>query len=230
MGVAIRASPQVTTLRYRLGTHDRYDTFDSAPALDADVDGWHLALADGVLTATSVEAIDSEPAARTALEPILRAWEAVAYLRDQHDIYFVAEGDDAPTTGFAATPDEDRILVRENDAYPAPDPAFERTPEVDSLLAILRRFEGDAPSLPQAVRDVVGIVGNGDFGIDDDVMATLRDLAELDQSRFRGPEWQWMQEALRLVTLQVGRRGSGRLSMSDFASQLAITDPGRSSG
>ena len=221
----------MTTLRYRFGSHDRYDTFDMAPGLEAHLDGWHAVLDGGVLTATSVEAIDSDAAARAALEPILRAWEAVAYLRDQHDVYFVPEGDPAPSRGFAATPDEDRILVRSNDAYPAPDPAFERTAVVDSLLSILRRFEADAPSLAQQVREVVEIVGDGDYGIDNDVMATLRDLAERDQSRFRGPEWQWMQEALRLVTLQAGRQNASaapRLSASDFRSELKITDPGRS--
>jgi hypothetical protein len=205
--------------------------FEQAPPLEADIDGWHLVLADKELKATSVEAIEPEEAARAALEPILRAWEAVAYLRDQHDVCFVADGADQPPHGFTAMPDEDRILVRNNHAYPAPEPRFERAPLVDILLAVLRRFDADVPSLPQAVREVVGLVEGKDLGLADDVMSTLRELDGRVGSRYRGPEWQWMQEALRLVTLQAGLGEAARrerpLTMADFASQLAITDPGR---
>ncbi len=222
----------MTTLQYRFVSRDRFDTFDAAPPLQADVDGWHLVLADGVLTATSVEAIEPDAAAHAALEPILRAWETVAYLRDQHDISFVAEAAELPNDGFATTPDEDRILVRNNAAYPAPEATFERTALVDSLLAVQRRFEADVPALPQAVRDLVALTEGLDIGIDKTVMSTLKELAERDQSRYRGPEWQWLQEALRLVTLQAGRREATRrarpLTMADFASELAVTDPGRS--
>jgi hypothetical protein len=41
---------------------------------------------------------------------------------------------------------------------------------------------------------------------------------------YRGPEWQWLQEALARLTLQAGRAADGppqtRLELDDFGTQL----------
>ena len=41
---------------------------------------------------------------------------------------------------------------------------------------------------------------------------------------YRGPEWQWLQEALFRLTLQAGRAGDGppesKLALGDFQTQL----------
>ena len=65
----------------------------------------------------------------------------------------------------------------------------------------------------------------GLYNVDTEVVDEINVLKDR-QGTYRGPEWQWMQEALRLITLQVGRRTDApspdRLGMDDFRSHLAV--------
>ena len=116
---------------YRLVSANPYDTFDEAATLHGQLGNWRFVLDDGRLLATTDESFDSEADARATLEPLLRAWDAVAYLRDQYEVSFVADG----VEPSPAPPGmRDRIYMRSNKAYPEPDPDFALTATADRLL------------------------------------------------------------------------------------------------
>ena len=187
-----------------------------------------------------MEPLASEAAARASLEPMLRAWEAAAFLADQYEIIF-------RSASAAAEPEtadglQDHVFRRLNETYPEPDPAFMRTDLVERLLDLNRGFRTRTVALPAAVAELVeafestadeagvGSVATA-YNIDPDVVGALTELAgrakkssSPDELSYRGPEWQWMQEALRLWTLQAGRRTTEPpatpLRMTDFKTSL----------
>ncbi len=149
----------------------------------------------------------------------------------------------------AGTDGEDRIYRRTNDAYPAPDPTFTRTELVDQLLDDISRFRRGEESLPAAaaaaLRRLRALANGNDsvtslaasLNVEPDVIAKAIELAAQDRApagasggppSYRGPEWQWLQEALFRLTLQAGRAGDGppqsKLAQGDFA-DAALTEP-----
>lgn len=227
------------TLIYEFGSLNPYDTFEAAARWSGHLGSWECVLDRGQLTATTGQSFESEAAGRASLEPMLRTWEAAAYLRDQYEIYFRPSRASAEIRDAA---DRDRIFRRANEAYPAPDPSFTVTPAVEGLLGLIREFIGGAIALPAAVDELVAALKSGaqeagdgsvaeTYNVDQGVVDAITELAgrgakslEERQSSYRGPEWQWMQEALRLLTLQVGRRTDGppqtSLAMADFKTRL----------
>ena len=77
---------------------------------------------------------------------------------------------------------------------------------LNELLATYRA--GKAP-LPATLRKMLQAV-DGESGVDSEVMERASELAARQPENYRGPEWQWMQEAL--VRLAAG----GPLTMDDF--------------
>jgi hypothetical protein len=213
-------------LIYRLVSDNPYDTFDQAEPWSGEVGGWSLTLQNNTLRATS----ESDDTA--AIEPLLSAWAAAAYLRDLYEIRFVAEGSEIPPPPPYG---RDRIFRRVNKAYPEPDQSFHLTSTAERLLSLSRAFTSSLATLPEtfveaatvlasAAEDAGGSIADV-YNVDQEVVDKISELKDRDGS-FRGPEWQWMQEALRLVTLQTGRRNDSppreRLGMNDFRSHLAI--------
>ncbi len=211
----------MTTLRFAFGTLNANDSFANASAWEGDLDGWHVVLDATGLTATTTYSFADDAEARTALEPRLRAWAAVAHLRDGLDIYF----GEPP-----AADNRERIVRSSNATYPPPDPDFRLTPPVERMLAIHGDFVSGATPLPQALAAVLELVDADALNVDRGVVDAARELAERsagpagEPPRYRGPEWQWMQEALRLLTLQQGRAANAAptraLTLPDFRSEL----------
>jgi hypothetical protein len=145
----------------------------------------------------------------------------------------------------------DAIVRRHRPDYPPPDPAFRISPMVLSMLREIEAFRADVPTLPLVAQRILGILadsfdGDGEslshgdhlrgaaqrLSIDDEVVTQLAGLSARateaatppGQIRYRGAEWQWMQEALTRLTLQAGRAGQGapgtRLSMDAFVARL----------
>lgn len=229
------------TLNYDFGSANPHDIFDQARPWRGRLGSWECVLENGRLSATAVESFESKPAATASLEPMLQAWEAAAFLRDQHEIFFRPDRA-AADSEIADTPHRDYVFRRVNETYPAPDPTFTRTPLVKSLLEVIGRFMAGSIALPVAIGELdaalesaardagAGSVADA-YSIDQQAVETLAELAQRraaaaaeGQAVYRGPEWQWMQEALRLMTLQAGRRTTkppaGRLSMEDFKTRL----------
>lgn len=229
------------TLDYGFGSVNPHDIFDRARPWRGRLGAWDCVLENGRLSATAVESFESEPAATASLEPMLRAWEAAAFLRDQHEIFFRPDRP-AADSEIAGKSNRDYVFRRVNETYPAPDPTFTRTPLVESLLEVIHSFMAGSIALPVAIGELdaalesaardagAGSVADA-YNIDREVAETLAELAQRGaaaaaegQAVYRGPEWQWMQEALRLIALQVGRRTmeppTGRLQMEDFKTRL----------
>ena len=237
----------MTILEYRLLSLNRYDTFEHAPPWRGVLDSWNCVLAGDRLVAQTDRPFASAELARADLEPRLSAWQAVAYLNGQYEITFRFDGG-APAEGAQepADPDgEDRIYRRTNDGYPPPDPSFTRTELVEQLLDDIGRFRRGEESLPAvaavALRRLRTLANGSDsvtslaaaLNVEPDVIAKAIELAAQDRGpitpgdgppAYRGPEWQWLQEALPRLTLQAGRASDGppakRLTMDDFATRL----------
>jgi hypothetical protein len=192
---------------------------------------------------------DSSPEiapADESFDDLLRAWECVAYLRHQIEIRFVpADSVTAPESQHEQHIFVDRIFRRNYTRYPEPDPSFEITEGVEQLMGAIADFRGRKRTLPSSVNDMLKVLHASArperppktpdvrYNISPEVWSALEELAgrgaQLAESwtvqrAYRGPEWQWMQEALRLVTLQVGRGRVGlpatQLSLADFTSRL----------
>lgn len=237
------------TLEYHLASLNRYDTFDQAPPWRGLLGAWEFLLSDMHLQARSGERFANVAQARASLEPLLRAWEAKAFLDGGYELTFRFDGDpNEPTPGAEAEEafdSGDRIYRRANGAYPAPDPTFQRTPLVEHLLEQINRFRRGEMSLPAVAANVVhelrtmaggstdpGVVATA-LGTERRVLDKVAELAARGQpaaatddrpASYRGPEWQWLQEALRRLTLQAGRAADGPpqtpLELDDFETQL----------
>jgi hypothetical protein len=220
-------------LTYEFVSVNPYDTFGEATLWTGNMGSWRVVLNDGKLSATSAEQFASESAARGALEPLLRAWATVAYLRDQHEVTFEPVGAQRSPTPPAV---RDRIFRRANSEFPRPDPEFALTSTTERLVELIRGFTSGTAELPATLGELAETLERSAqqagesmgtaYNIEDGVLETVKELVERD-GIYRGPEWQWMQEALRVLTLQAGRRTStppsARLRMTDFRTQLAVT-------
>jgi hypothetical protein len=228
------------TLSYDFGSVNAHDTFDVAQPWRGRLGSWDGTLDNGRLSATTADSFESETEARASLEPILRAWEAAAYLVDQHEIWFRAAGSEpgGEASGFS---NREHVFRRLNESYPGPDLSFTRTPLVERLLDLIRAYTAGSLELPIAAGELLSALDSAPreegasiadaYNIDPAVIETLTEMAArhadsqaTGQAAYRGPEWQWMQEALRLLTLQAGRRTSeppaARLAMEDFRTRL----------
>jgi hypothetical protein len=242
----------VSTLEYQLKSRNRYDTFDQARPWRGALGGWDCLLADMRLEARSTDSFAEVAKARATLEPLLRAWEAKALLDGQYELEFRFErgrtrdgSEEKARSGTSADSAEDRIYRRANEEYPAPDPSFVRTPLVEQLLTEINDFRHAETTLPAAAAAVIDLLrtlagGSAELAAvaasintDAAVIEKVAELAARGQPVpgpddpppfYRGPEWQWLQEALLRLTLQTGRAADGppqsRLTLADFHTQL----------
>jgi hypothetical protein len=222
----------VTTVRYRLVSRNPYDTFADDAEWRGRLGQWDVHLRNGELEATP-----TEQAEVAELEAHLRDWAAAAYLSGRYDIYFrpAEEGEQEP----ADETDEAALYRRQSADYPAPDEEFVLTSLADELVGLIGRYRAGEVSLPTAGRlllDRLEAAATGPastaFNVDPRVIDTLAELTGRAEpaadgrraASYRGPEWQWMQEALRRLALQAGRASRGRpvqgLALDDFEAEL----------
>lgn len=240
-------------LHYRLESRNAYDVVDPAARWDGALGAFDCSLVANRLVAADSTS-PTVATARAGIEPHLRDWEAVAWLRDSFEADFRYDGaaNHAPDAGVfedrsgAETrlpADAGLIVVRHRSAYPAPDPSFRRTELVTSVIGEIQGFATGRAPLEEAVARILELLrsqfadakpGDGHaeladrLNVDDGILTTLHDLAkrpDVTQAsrgapKYRGPEWLWMQEAIRGLALQAGRAGGGpppvRLAIDDL--------------
>lgn len=146
--------PHVKSLRYAVHTPATI-TFEGAPPLETEIDGFQLLLQDDVLIAEPSRHFASEQDARTVLRNILDAWEIdVALEYGQQEIRFVF--DSSEVIDRNPPPPGSPIVIQAKSAilvssavhatlsvtradYPSPPRYFRVTPDVATLWY---RFEG----------------------------------------------------------------------------------------
>ncbi len=233
---------QTVAFDYTFRPLNDYETFENAEPWRGQLREWECTLAGGRLHATANSFSDTA-SAEGSLNTLLRAWECVAYLQDQCEVRFVRDSADREQVGLQDADNVDRIFRKSYDSYPEPDHSFELTPDVMRLMEAHSAFRRQEIRLPDALKETLAVMspsGASDstdaaarYAIDRDVMSAIESLVLRDtevatkstaRQTYRGPEWQWMQEALRLVALQIGRGASqspsNQLSMSDFRTSL----------
>jgi hypothetical protein len=140
----------VVSLRYVLGTSD-HCSYVSAPALEFETEEARFRLAAGELTCEMKTHFSTAEAARTVVEPILRAWEVDADLRSTRgELRFMFDGaeviDRSPTppgvvrgtaitVGVAAVSATGTVSVHvTRGQYPDPPSSFRLNPDAQSIL------------------------------------------------------------------------------------------------
>ncbi len=240
-------------LHYRLESRNAYDAVDPAARWEGSLAAFDCSLvANRLVTTTSSSWPIAETRAR--IEPSLRDWELVAWLRDSFEgefrydgavIHASDAGDHEDATGAEAplVPAADLIVVRRRAAYPEPDPSFRRSDLVTSVVGDIERFATGGARLEEATGGILetlrthfAVANAGDWhadlakhlNVEEAIVTTLHDLAARPDvpegsrgaPKYRGPEWLWMQEAIRRLALQAGRVNGGpppiRLAMDDF--------------
>ena len=142
----------VVSLTYSVTSGDGV-TYDAPPSVEFERDKAHFRLADGILTCRMKVYFSTPAEARSAVDPILLAWEIEADLgqghRGLHFNYTDAEvvdrtpvppgiaGAQIYATDSADTMNATVTMLRH--AYPAPPGHFRITPDVETLW---RRYQG----------------------------------------------------------------------------------------
>jgi hypothetical protein len=243
---------RVAALHYGFVSLNAHDRFERAAAWRGELGAWKCELLDGRLQAAAGRGRGflDVAAARQDLDLLLRDWETFAFLDDQYRVAFIFEraavtmGDNEVEQG-APDPrpptEDDAIYRRDNDRYPAPDTSFSRTALVVELLDDIWRFRRGDAALPSVARSLLGKLADAAPGhdvsaawnIEVRVAETVTELVSRSDgplnagqavAAYRGPEWQWLQEALRRLTIQAGRGRSGlparALTLDDFSARL----------
>lgn len=211
--------------RYELRSSNPHETFPATDAWQESIAGWQVAFDGGTVVVSGADA-----------ERLLRAWQLAAFLCDQHEIEF------APGPVGPLFPGREQVYRRVNTAYPRPDAEFRAAQLVEDLFALLARFvTGTADAVTTAaalLKQLEAAAGGagadvaGAFNLEPALLARLHALLERrtdevaePHTLYRGPEWQWLQEVMRLLVLQAGRRGDGepprtQLTMTSLVSRL----------
>lgn len=185
---------RVTRLIYRLVSETTTDDFGRAEPLEGDLDGWAFRLEDGILSATPSEEFRSRESAKAHLEERLREWSQAAFLSgSRFQIRFDYERSDVeaidpPPNHVFVFPEAARAtvsmgtptIVLGHRAYPAPDPAFRRTPLTDLLTERLRALEDGRAELPAVAYLVLSALEQAFGGRKDCATALAIDLRVLD--------------------------------------------------
>jgi SAM-dependent methyltransferase len=92
-------------------------------------------------------------------------------------------------------------------------------------LANWQAFRAGRMELPVALAEVLATDDHADTNMDAEVEAKATELAYRVPANYRGPEWQWMQEALVRLAAQAGSRTpdsplAGPLTMETFRTRL----------
>jgi hypothetical protein len=146
IGAFSGAEGYVHTLYYRVDAITLYD--ENAPPIIAEIGVWKLHLANNVLTIAPTSRFKSVAEARTAVSPLLRAWEfehAVIWGHDQLRFAFwkaevigtVIDADQQLAEQVQCVEVEDKPLIIRLREYP-PLPNIEVTPDME---AIWERFK-----------------------------------------------------------------------------------------
>jgi hypothetical protein len=251
---------RVTALRYRFLTDNPDDHFDNAAPQSGAIGSFKYTLAGGTLRAEpTIEFLDREDA-KAAIAPHLRSWEQSAYLEEPgHRITFAYEGSEIeeinPMPGFKFAFAEEAVgvgsanvaavVTRENQAYPAPDAQFIRTPLTDRLTERLRRARDRESELTSAAYFVLSTLEH-EFGgpkenrsvlaasiaVDRPVLDTLGDLSsrcDPDQGRkgkgsnpspLTANEMAWMRATMIRLIRRAGEHAAGgalvRVTLTDL--------------
>lgn len=247
-------------LYYRFESANVFDTVDPAAVWEGALGLFPCMLHGYRLSASVPPDLGDAATARGALEPLLRDWEALAFLAEDYEFVFAFEGSKIEGSGLdtreaasARQPSPDGIFRRHSRFHPRPDASFHRSTKVDAMLEEIHRYRRDAVELPGAGRAILALLTGrravpGDAApepapdwpgiaralrVDEGILTTLAELsgrtapgasAEEVGTAYRGPEWQWMQEVLSRLTLQLGRSDQGppplHLSMHSLATAL----------
>lgn len=247
-------------LFYRFESANVFDTVDPAAVWEGTLGLFPCALHGYRLRASVPPDLGDAATARGALEPLLRDWEALAFLAEDYEFVFAFEGSEIEGSGLdtreaasATQPSPDGIFRRHSRFHPRPDASFRRSTKVDAMLEGIHRYRRDAVELPGAGRAMLALLTGREavlggaapepapdwpgiaraLRVDEGILTTLAELsrrtapgasAEEVGTTYRGPEWQWMQEVLSRLTLQLGRSEQGppplQLSMHSLATAL----------
>lgn len=193
--------PHVVELRYKFEPEREDDRFDRAPVLSATLGEFDVELKDSVLVAKPRPHFANADDARLALEPGLRAWEAVAFLqkpglRVRFRYSNTVLEDRRPTPGVvsgSATASA-RATVRASGvlyhgSYPAPPKGFQVSPLVDELVGRLHELGAGRERLTSTAYYVVtrlkqrygGLEAAGSaLNISSNLLVKLRKLSSTD--------------------------------------------------
>ena len=197
----IKPDFHVVSLRYRLEHRDDVN-FNNPPPVEHETDEAKLQLKDGILSCELKAHYGTESEARAAIEPILRAWELDAAIRENlFGLRFKFEKaeiiDRSPTI-----PGKTRIFVHTGsislDAflagagvqasrakYPDPPLTFHVTPDVESVWLRFKGYiDGREPLLSMAYFCLTVVEANArgrrvaakKFGIEENVLNKLGEL------------------------------------------------------
>jgi len=245
---------RVTRVVYRLKSESDAHDFSKAAPLDGHLDGWSFRLEDGVLSATPHDDCRTREAARNNLEDRLREWSQSVFLsgsgiqiRFDYERSEVEVIDPPPNAAFvfpetamgtltAGTP----TIRLGHGTYPAPDPAYRRTPLTDLLTERLRALEDGRAELPAVAYLVLSAIEQAFGGrkacaaalsVDSDVLGTLGRLSAQfdpvigrkafgDPKPLTGDELGWLRAVSPRLVRRLGEAAAGgplaQVTMADL--------------
>lgn len=196
----------VVCLHYALQSSDRV-TYTSPPSVEFEVDEALFRLADGNLTCDMKTHFLTQDAARTVVEPVLRAWEVDADLRwiqgalrfkfNRAEIIDRSPVPPGDIRVYATAPAPEllaiggTVSVRETRChYPAPPCTFRLNPDAESILLRYQGYLGGCEPLPSMAYFCLTVLeatagGKGDrrqraaktYGIEKPVLDKIGELA-----------------------------------------------------
>jgi hypothetical protein len=245
---------RVTRLVYRLQSETETHDFSQAGPLDGHIGLWAFRLEDGLLSATPSGEYRSREAARANIEEHLREWSQSVFLSGNGiQVRFDYERSEVevinpPPNAQFVFPESATITLSVGTptirighrSYPAPDPAFRRTPLTDLLVERLRALQDGRAELPAVAYLVLSAIEQAFGGrkacatalaVDPLVLGTLGRLsaqfdpvigrkASGDQKPLTGDELAWLRAASPRLVRRVGEQASGaplaQITMADF--------------
>jgi hypothetical protein len=251
--------PHVVALHYRFESIREYDKFGRAQPLEGSLGRFDYSLANGELVARPQDHFADRESARDALEPLLRSWEGRAFLSDlDHRISFrynhtdIVDRDPIPgqvvayaEIAIGSAIAGDATIIRDNSAYPPPDPGFVTTPITERLAERVRRVRDSEAELPATayyvLTELENEFGGGGgrsrrtaadrLGVDSDLLNKLGELTgryDPDIGRkAKGPpapltdaEVKWIRGAMLRLVVRTGELAGGtsppRITMNDL--------------
>jgi len=154
--------PKVEELYYRFISDNQNDKFDDAKLLEFSEQGFDFRLDKGMLTARPQKKYSSPDQAKMDVEPILKAWEFSAFVKDnRHRIRFIYHDakviDLKPDTNgvtitlqsaYLVATAETVTVAMNNPVYPTPENNYKTSELTDELVNRLKQYTDGRETLP----------------------------------------------------------------------------------